>query len=355
MNLPALLPLVVTWATLAMILHLPSPHRVFLLHLGRPPTEAERQAVRRAAVVTHGSALAALALGLAGPLAGARLVAYTVAIYVPLAWVLVASARALAHATPATLPGRYRVRVDASLRARDLATPAIQAINAVVVLGTAAAWVLLRPEVDLPLHFDAAGRVDRTGPPGELVVFVLTQLGLTGLMWGMMHAAAHERVAVPPEAPPEVDALVQQRRRLLAAAGEHAMVSTNLGMGALLVGILVGHAAAGEAGVSTGAGLGALVMVGSTLVAMATTLPPLVRNQDALQAAGVAPAAGTRPEGWVWHGAFYYAPDDPALFVPKRVGIGSTLNFARPAAWAILAALMLGLPGMILGVTALSG
>jgi uncharacterized membrane protein len=32
-------------------------------------------------------------------------------------------------------------------------------------------------------------------------------------------------------------------------------------------------------------------------------------------------------------GIFYYNPDDAALFVPKRTGMGFTFNFARPAAW----------------------
>lgn len=38
---------------------------------------------------------------------------------------------------------------------------------------------------------------------------------------------------------------------------------------------------------------------------------------------------------WVL-GMFYFNPSDPSLFVEKRSGIGYTINFARPAAWAIL-------------------
>ncbi|HYM05922.1 MAG TPA: DUF5808 domain-containing protein [Terriglobales bacterium] len=33
---------------------------------------------------------------------------------------------------------------------------------------------------------------------------------------------------------------------------------------------------------------------------------------------------------------FYYNPDDPAILVEKRYGIGYTLNFAQPAAWVML-------------------
>jgi len=37
-------------------------------------------------------------------------------------------------------------------------------------------------------------------------------------------------------------------------------------------------------------------------------------------------------------GQFYYNPDDPALFLEKRFGIGWTMNFARPLAWVLLLA-----------------
>ena len=42
-----------------------------------------------------------------------------------------------------------------------------------------------------------------------------------------------------------------------------------------------------------------------------------------------------------WHGVFYRNPDDRRLWVPKITGLGWTLNFAHPAAWPILIALLL--------------
>jgi uncharacterized membrane protein len=42
-----------------------------------------------------------------------------------------------------------------------------------------------------------------------------------------------------------------------------------------------------------------------------------------------------------WHGGiFYYNPQDPALLVEKRIGVGWTFNFAHPVAWLILALLV---------------
>lgn len=40
-------------------------------------------------------------------------------------------------------------------------------------------------------------------------------------------------------------------------------------------------------------------------------------------------------------GFVYYNPNDPALFVEKRMGIGWTVNFARPAAWMVTAGILI--------------
>lgn len=43
------------------------------------------------------------------------------------------------------------------------------------------------------------------------------------------------------------------------------------------------------------------------------------------------------PKHWkLW--VFYYNPDESRLFVATRFGTPLTLNFARPTAWAIVAA-----------------
>lgn len=43
-----------------------------------------------------------------------------------------------------------------------------------------------------------------------------------------------------------------------------------------------------------------------------------------------------------WHGdQFYNNPNDPALFVEKRCGLGVTLNFGNPRSWIVLAFMLL--------------
>lgn len=40
-------------------------------------------------------------------------------------------------------------------------------------------------------------------------------------------------------------------------------------------------------------------------------------------------------------GMFYYNPDDPAIFVSKRVGIGYTVNFANKISWLVMLGILL--------------
>ena len=48
-----------------------------------------------------------------------------------------------------------------------------------------------------------------------------------------------------------------------------------------------------------------------------------------------------RDDDRFWKGGMiYYNPDDPALLVEKRFGVGWTLNFARPSAWVFIGAVV---------------
>ena len=82
--------------------------------------------------------------------------------------------------------------------------------------------------------------------------------------------------------------------------------------------------------------LGPILFLG----ALALLLPLLVRT-------------GKRPPDNPWRGTFYTNPDDPALLVPKRFGIGYTLNFGNPWSWAVLALifLMVAVPLILSAVT----
>ena len=82
--------------------------------------------------------------------------------------------------------------------------------------------------------------------------------------------------------------------------------------------------------------LGPILLIG----ALAVLLPLFVRT-------------GPRPPGDAWRALFYSNPDDPALLVPKRFGIGYTLNFGNPWCWAVLV-LMTVIVALPLIITAIS-
>lgn len=46
------------------------------------------------------------------------------------------------------------------------------------------------------------------------------------------------------------------------------------------------------------------------------------------------------PEGAWKGGVFYFNREDPSLFVPKRFGIGYTINFANRWSWLVVAVLV---------------
>ncbi len=58
--------------------------------------------------------------------------------------------------------------------------------------------------------------------------------------------------------------------------------------------------------------------------------------------AGKSTVLSVRDDDRYWKlGTFYYNPEDPAVFVEKRFGIGWTCNFARPTSYLLLAGLVL--------------
>jgi uncharacterized membrane protein len=53
-----------------------------------------------------------------------------------------------------------------------------------------------------------------------------------------------------------------------------------------------------------------------------------------------------------WRRGIYYNPDDPSFWVPKRIGVGWTINFAHPWAWPVLAVLVLVPVAVVTGIIA---
>lgn len=185
--------------------------------------------------------------------------------------------------------------------------------------------VLPRLPDPVPTHFDAAGRANGWTPKDHLHWIVF---GLPLLVWLLLlGVGAASAAAEKDPARAEVQAFRPLRGTLV--------LGFCLLMGATLLIPLHGLRA-------LGAGVGLLFACLAAGVAFL--------GRDTFRYLKDAPDAGN----YRW-GVFYNNPEDPRLWVPKRIGLGWTLNYARPAAWwltalfllpvaAVLGAVLLTLP-----------
>ena len=177
-----------------------------------------------------------------------------------------------------------------------------------------------------PVHAGASGQPDRWAPKSPAVVFLAPAIGL-GLML-----------------------FLELIRRLLRSprlvhAGAYASrsarsVDTLLLVVQLFLGALLSLVALGTAGILPG-----WVLLAGALAAPLVLLCFLVGfvARLARERRDWPPHGDGLPDAAWKLGLVYFNAADPALLVPRRFGVGWTLNFARPAAWALLA-LLLGVP-----------
>ncbi|MCL6593761.1 MAG: DUF5808 domain-containing protein [Alicyclobacillus sp.] len=159
------------------------------------------------------------------------------------------------------------------------------------------------------------------------------------------------RIDVEPENPYASWAEQLRQRRIWAAATwwSCAFAQVGLGLAALLLWGLMDSSSGWPMLV-----IPCIILVGTLgpwFAAMARLAHARRHESGAAvrQAADSAPLTHVDDDRYWIGGALYYNPADPAWMVPKRFGIGWTLNFARPAAWLMLLAILLvgALPGII--------
>jgi Family of unknown function (DUF5808)/Protein of unknown function (DUF1648) len=207
---------------------------------------------------------------------------------------------------------------------------------ALVLLST---FWLLRVYPDLPdpfpVHTGPSGEPDRWAPKSPAVVFLVPAAGLVLLLFLEL-----------------IRRLLRSAR--LARTGSYAGFSARsvddvLLVAQLFIGLVLSTVALGMAGVVPGSLLLA-VAVGAPLVLLVFLVGFVARLAKERHRW---PVVGDGLPDTAWKlGLFYVNPGDPALMVPRRFGIGWTLNFARPAAWGLLV-LLLGVP-LLLALGALA-
>ena len=279
-------------------------------------------------------------------------------------------AYARAHRRLATLKARERwyeglrqgIVVDTSLRSAPPPFPFVWAIPALVIAGATLALGLWRypalviagatlalglwryPALPATLlfHYGADGLPDRYAAKSIWSAFglVLVQWATIALLLILATFSGRFRADLDIEA---LERSIAQHRRTAGALQRASLLLaacvalTFLGVCAAIWGLI-------PAG---GATFGLIVLV--PIVGIVGVLLLIAR------ATATDPAAPGRTEGDYVHrdddalwrgGVLYVNRDDPALFVPKRFGIGWTLNMGHPAAWTLLLLILAALVGL---------
>lgn len=193
-------------------------------------------------------------------------------------------------------------------------------LAALTFIGLAVAWVLLSPGLParVPTHFDLADHANGWTPLAMMpwLIFGLP-FGNWLLFWFMDLALKG----------------TEQAPRLAAHRPLRGLMT--LGMGGISVALLLIPS------------LGPWVLwpaLGFLFLCLGVGL------WKAWQARVPLPV-GQSEDHWKW-GMIYVNPEDPRIWLPKRIGLGWTLNFGRPMGWLMLL-LMLALPlGIVLLVSA---
>ena len=223
-----------------------------------------------------------------------------------------------------------------------------------VILGTLALGLVLYPSMPdmIPMHADFAGNVNRWEPKTISTVFgfpIALEMFMAACFMLSHWMILRSKRPSDPGAP-------------ATSALAYGMFARAQSVYLLVMGVLV----SGGIGILFMLSSAGIVSLGQAGVAIMILCIPVVIGAIALSV--VYGQAGSRmftrmresatlladeDEHWKL-GIFYFNPNDASIIVPERFGIGWTMNFARPAAWAIILAVpvftiaFIAIVGMIL-------
>jgi uncharacterized membrane protein len=265
---------------------------------------------------------------------------------------------------------------DTSLRTDPERFPWLWIIPSVALLAATTIWGIVeypRMPARLATHFGASGHADHYAAKsiGSAFGLVLVQALMTALVLSLTPVLLRSGARLDAEDP---QATLRHRRFVSAMARAlqvlAACVNVTLLFGALVTWKVI--TSFGLTGIAMSALPSLLGTVVVLVVAFRTGQGGSRLRLDSGSGSGTEPAGGTAgragtagtagPAGaavsageatvadggvktvnrdddrlYRW-GVVYFNPDDPTLFVPKRFGIGWTVNMGRPLAWVLFAA-----------------
>ncbi|MFD9738632.1 DUF1648 domain-containing protein [Umezawaea sp. NPDC059074] len=215
------------------------------------------------------------------------------------------------------------------------ALPAVGVLVATVVVG-----IVRYPDIpdQVTLHFGAGGEGDRFAAKsvGSVFALVIVQAVITAILLAVAFAAPRARADLDPE---DVEGSALRHRRVTRAL-THAVLLLAAGVNVCL--LLASLAIWG--GARTMPGWLALM----PLLLVAAVIAAVVVHQSDATPGPVPEAVETevvaRDDDRFWRGGLLYVNgDDPAVLVPKRFGVGWTVNLGNPKTVVGLVVLVVGI------------
>lgn len=191
----------------------------------------------------------------------------------------------------------------------------------------------------LPLHYDINGQVNRWGDKSfsHFIAIFLVQVGLFALLYLIYRLILKGKLSISPinpEKSQETNELIKiisaKHIIILAIVQQFIFVLTNLNMLLIL-----------NLNLMTSLIVALTLLTFLVIVLFAIKIynlikHPLKNNLD--------DEIIERDDDEFWKmGLFYYNPDDPSLFVEKRIGIGWDFNYAHPVGKAVAIIIILTL------------
>ncbi|MBI4850617.1 MAG: DUF1648 domain-containing protein [Acidobacteria bacterium] len=183
----------------------------------------------------------------------------------------------------------------------------------------------------IPVHWDLLGRPDKWAEKNIFSVFFLPviMVYLQGLFWLIKYGMLQAKMTLPAEVAEEFFALKEESLKVGISLLDQIRLLQAILMGAISLNIL--SATLGNGDVTKWIIVLAILADVVILVLCAYNISKIMKIEDKLKAiSGRSYVENARDaKHWYGGGMFYYNPDDPALFIEKKVGYGYTMNFAN--------------------------
>lgn len=242
------------------------------------------------------------------------------------------------------------VAADTSFYQNKLAvSPLWLLLYPVVIISSIVLGYLLYDKIPemVPMQQDMAGNVTRYAQKSiRLIYFAPVMQGFISLIFGFIYIMM--RNARPELDPGNLEASIKQNVIFRYRWSAYIVFG---GMALMLVFFALQLTITAVIGMTVGfwISMAATVLLVAGAVALSVTTGQSGSRVKTAQTRDGKKINRSDDSNWKL-GSFYYNPDDPAVFVEKRFGVGFTCNFARPLSWLFIIVLI----GIIIGITLLA-